>query len=76
MSSYNTGSLTCKEIGCICATCSHRFMRFDKCITSCCSCNPDMPLESVDNESGEYGGIIKCEHYEPPFTDLEFVISR
>ncbi len=62
MSSFNTGNMTCKEYGCLCATCEHRHTSYKKCETCCQCCQPDMPLDSCD-EDGEYGGISKCESY-------------
>lgn len=63
MSSFNTRDKTCKEYGCLCATCEHRHTSFEKCETCCLCCDPNMPLDSFDDESQEYGGISKCASY-------------
>ena len=54
MSSLNTGKRTCRQYGCICATCLMRNTGRYYCTTNCNDCNPDLPANRRED---------KCEGY-------------
>ena len=54
VSSLNTGKRTCRQYGCICATCLMRNTGRYYCTTNCNDCNPDLPANRREDKCEEY----------------------